>query len=122
MIRKDYTPSISHYIPNEKKYYFVFPLDILAKYHGISNLDVTLDDELLHYLFSPILNNNIEYHYELIWKNKIVDSPDHSLIICVRLNNEKFDPKIVLDNLEKHQMIAGLELFRDDHYHLTKIY
>lgn len=118
MEKKDYTTSISHYIPNEKKYHFVFPLLILNKYNGSDNLDVTLDDNLTYFIIEPILRNQIEYNFELIWdKKNNIDTLD----ICVKVNDKKFNSEIVIDNLIEQKMIKGLELFKDENGELKKI-
>ena len=121
MERQDYTTLISHYIPNEKKYHFVFPLHILNRYNGPDNLDATLDDNLTYFIIEPILRNQIEYNFELIWKDKNDNNSD-SLDICVKVNDEKFDAEIVIDNLTKQKMITGLELFKEEYGKLNKIY
>jgi len=40
----------------------------------------------------------------------------------VKVNNEKFEPEIVIDNLTKQKMIAGLELYKEEYGKLKKIY
>lgn len=117
MKRRDYASLISHYIPHEKKYHFIFPIPILNKYNGPSNLDVTLDDHLTYYIIEPLLKNQIEYHFEIIWKDD-----ENSLDICVRVNDKKFDHSLVIDNLVKQQMITSLELYKEEYGKLIKIY
>lgn len=121
MEKRDYTTLISHYIPNEKKYHFVFPRHILNKYNGVDNLDVTLDDNLTYFIIEPILRNQIEYNFELIWKGINKNQVD-VLDICVMVNDDKFDPSIVIANLMKQQMITGLELYKEEFGKLNKIY
>jgi len=121
MKRQDYTTLTSRYIPNEKKYHFVFPLSILNKYNGPDNLDITLDDNLTYFIIEPILRNQIEYDFELIWKNKN-DNTSEFLDICVKVNDEKFDPEIVIDNLTKQKMITGLELYKEEYKKMNQIY
>lgn len=118
-MRKDYTTLISFFIPNEKKYHFIFPLYVLYKYKGKDELDVTLDDYLVYYIIEPILNKNIEYNFELIWNTS---ENKESLDICVRLNNDKFDFNIVLDNLNKNNMIEGLKLFKEEYGKMIEIF
>lgn len=119
MERQDYTTLISHHIPNEKKYHFVFPLYILNKYNGSDNLDITLDDNLTYFIIEPILRNQIEYNFELIWKNQ---NDSDSLDICVKVNDKKFNPVIVTNNLTEKQMITGLEIYKEEYGKLTKVY
>ena len=121
MKKKDYTALIYHHIPNEKKYHFIFPLHILNKYNGPDNLDITLDDYLIYFIIEPILRNQIEYHFELVWKDKDNNKSDY-LNICVKVNDEMFNPKIVIDNLTTQKMIAGLQLYKEEHEKLNKIY
>ncbi len=109
-----------YYIPNERKYHFIFPINVLYKYNGADNLDITLDDNLTYFIIEPILKRQIEYNFELIWKDK--NTLDETLDICVKVNDEKFDPQIVIDNLEKQQMIAGLKLYKEEYGKLKKIY
>ena len=120
MTRQDYTTLTSHYIPNEQKYHFVFPVHILNKYNGEDNLDMTLDDNLTYYIIEPILSNQIEYDFELIWKTE--NKVDCILDICVKVNDVKFDPSIVIDNLIKQEMITGLELYKEEFGKFSKIY
>jgi len=122
MKRQDFTTLISHFIPNERKYHFIFPVHVLNKYNGADNLDVTLDDNLLFFIIEPLLNGHIEYNYDLIWKGGNDNPMQDSLDICIKVNEEKFDPKIVIDNLEKHEMLKGLELFKEEHEELLRIY
>ncbi len=119
MEREDYTALISYYIPNEIKYYVTFPLSILCEYNGASNLDVTIDDELLLYIIEPLIKGQIEYNYEIInedWELK------EQFNLCLKVNREKFNPKIIIDNLKKNQMINGLKLFKEEYNKLTEIY
>ncbi|WP_299710492.1 hypothetical protein [uncultured Tenacibaculum sp.] len=121
MERQDYTTLISHYIPNEKKYHFVFPIHILNQYNGPDNLDVTLDDNLTYYIIYPILKERIEYNFEIIWED--IDGKKSDFInICVSVNNDKFDTDIVIKNLILHEMINGLELYVEEYGKLNKIY
>lgn len=122
MEKKDYTTLKSHFIPNEKKYHFIFPLHVLNQYNGADNLDVTLDDNLISFIIEPILSKQIEYNFELIWNDGNNNQIEDSLDICVKVNEEKFDPKIVIDNLTKQKMITGLELFEEEYGKLNKIY
>ncbi|WP_425077890.1 hypothetical protein [Psychroserpens sp. S379A] len=122
MKRQDYTTLKSHYIPNEKKYHFIFPLKILSEYNGIENLDVTIDDNLAYFIMEPILLNKIEYDFEFIWTKNDADKKTNSLDICVKLNDDKFDPQIVLDNLKNQKMINGLELYKEEYGKLNKIF
>ena len=115
MKRQDYTTLISHYIPKERKYHFVFPLHVLNKYNGADNLDVSLDDNLTYFLIEPILTEQIEYNFELIWNDGNDNLIEGSLDICVKVNEEKFDSKIVIDNLERHEMISGLGFFKEEY-------
>lgn len=117
--RKDYTTLTSIFIPHEKKYHFVFPVSVLNKYNGVENLDVTIDDNLAFFILEPILNNQIEYNFEFIWSSKIKNP---TLTICLTVNNKIFDSKIVIDNLEKNQMINGLELYKEDFGKMIKLY
>lgn len=66
MKRLDYSNLISYYIPNERKYHFIFPLDVLKKYNDLDNLDIILDDNLVYFIIEPILNKKIEYNFELV--------------------------------------------------------
>jgi hypothetical protein len=122
MERQDYLTLTSHYIPNEKKYHFVFPLHILYKYNGADNLDVTLDDNLTYFIIEPILSRQIEYNFELIWNEGNDNQIEDSLDVCVKVNDESFDPKIVIENLERHKMISRLVLFKEEYNKLNKIY
>ncbi len=122
MERRDYTTLISHYIPNQRKYHFVFPIHILNEYNGEGNLDVTLDDNLTYFIMYPILSRDIEYNFELIRMDEVENKKQQSLDICVSVNEEKFDPKFVIDNLERQEMIAGLELYKEEYGKWNKIY
>ena len=122
MERQDYTTLKSHYIPNEKKYHFIFPLKTLAEYNGIENLDVTVDDNLAYFIIEPILLNKIEYDFEFIWTKNDSDKKPNTLDICVKLNDNKFDPQIVIDNLKNQKMINGLELYKEEYGKLNKIF
>ncbi|WP_299126278.1 hypothetical protein [uncultured Winogradskyella sp.] len=122
MERQDYTTLKSHYIPNEKKYHFIFPLKILYEYDGIDNLDVTIDDNIAYFIIEPILRNEIEYDFEFIWTKNDINKNPNSLDICVKLNDDKFDPQIVIDNLENQKMINGLELYKEEYGKLNKIF
>lgn len=121
MERQDYTTKISYYIPNEKTYHFVFPLKILNKYNGPDNLDVTMDDNLTYFIIEPILRNQIEYNFKLIWRGENVIK-DNAIDVCVTVNDKKFNPDIVIDNLIQKQMIEGLELYKEAHGKLIKVY
>lgn len=122
MKRQDYTTQISHYVPNEKKYHFVFPLHILSSYNGASNLDETIDDNLTYHIIEPILNHQIEYNFELIWNNKKENLPEDTLDIYISVNADKFALEIVIDNLTKQQMLAGLQIYKEEYGKLIKIY
>ncbi len=119
MKRQDYSSLISYYIPNEIKYYVVFPLNILCTYNGASNLDVTIDDELLLYIIEPLITEKIEYNYEIIREDWEINN---NLKLCLKVNNEKFNPKIIIDNLRRNQMINGLKLFKEQYNQLIEIY
>ena len=119
MERKDYTTQISHYIPNEVIYHFVFPLEILYGYNG--ELDVTVDDNLAYFIIEPILKRNIAYSFQLIWKDEGANKLNHSLDICIKVDGTKFNFKTVIDNLEKEEMITGLELFKEEYSELKKV-
>ena len=93
----------------------MFPLHVLNKYNGADNLDVSLDDNLTYFLIEPILTEQIEYNFELIWNDGNDNLIEGSLDICVKVNEEKFDSKIVIDNLERHEMISGLGLFKEEY-------
>ncbi|MEM6261901.1 MAG: hypothetical protein AAGI38_05295 [Bacteroidota bacterium] len=122
MENQEFTNWISHYVRNERTYHFIFPLYILNRYNGASNLDETLDDNLLYYILAPIATAQIEFNFELIWQDEHENPVEDTLDICVRVNDEKFDPQMVIANLEKNQMIAGLRLFKEEYNKLLRIY
>lgn len=115
MIRKDYTTLVSHYIPNETKYHFQFPINVLEQYNGAEEMDVTLDDNLVFFIIEPIIHSNAEYNYELIWKEDILD-------VCVKVNDEKFDSNYVIENLKRNNFIKGLHLLREEYGEFKTIY
>ncbi len=104
-----------YYIPNEIRYYVRFPLSVLYQYNGADNLDVTIDDELLPCIIEPLIRGQIEYNCEIIQLKKELD-------LCLRVNGEKFNPQIIVDNLIKNQMVKGLKLFKEEYDVLIEIY
>lgn len=111
----DYTKQISYYIPNEKTYYLEFPISVLKKHNGIDNLDVTIDDNLLYFIFDNIINQKVEYKYKL-------DLSDEFLIICIKINEEKFKYEKVIECLKQNEMINGLKVSVKDYGKLKTIY
>ncbi|WP_338793541.1 hypothetical protein [Bernardetia sp. MNP-M8] len=106
---------IHYYIPNKQSYYFRFPIAVLKEYNGIDNLDITIDDNLVYFITKPILEEQIEFNVNLIWEQK-----DY-LDIHLEINEEKFNPKIVLNSLKENQMINGLESLKEEYGKLNKI-
>jgi len=110
-----YTKQNYQYIPNEKTYYFEFPISILEKYNGIDNLDVTIDDNLLYLIFDNIIIQKVEYKYKL-------NLSDEFLIVCIKVNEEKFEYEKVIDCLKQNKMINGLKINVENYGKLKTIY
>ncbi len=78
--------------PNKIKYYITFLFSILDTYNGVDELDVTIDDELIPYIFEPLVAEKIEYNFEIIYEELDLNG---QFSLCLRVNKEKFDPKII---------------------------
>jgi hypothetical protein len=115
MERKDITTLISHFIPNEQLYHFEFPERILHKYSGRDNLDNTID-ELLYLILHPLLENEIEYNYKLEWNTEHSNAWFHFINIRLTVNATKFEPELIIKNLQDQKMDEGLLLKKESSF------
>jgi hypothetical protein len=109
-MENNYTTLVTDNIPNEQVYDFCFQLNRLCYYNGPENLDKTIDDQLLCYITEPLLNNQIEYNFRLVWNEK--DTADDTLSVILKVNGDKFDPQMVVDNLKVNSMEKDLTISR----------
>ncbi|MDY3538152.1 hypothetical protein PG275_09085 [Riemerella anatipestifer] len=119
-MEQDYSNLKSYYIPNKIEYLLIFPLNVLFGYNGESDMDVTIDDELLFYILEPLIKNNIEYDYDIVEREWNIEENKFSIILTV--NKEKFNPQIVIENLKINKMIKGLKLFKKEYNKLTEVF
>lgn len=110
MEREDYTTLVTDNIPNEQVYDFCFLLNWLNCYNGPENLDETIDDQLLYYIAEPLLKNQIEYNFRLVWNER--GTAEDTLSVILKVNGDKFDPQMVVDNLKLNSMEKGLTITR----------
>lgn len=115
MERKDITTLISHFIPNEQLYHFEFPERILHKYNGRDNLDNTVE-ELLYVILHPLLDNEIEYNFKLEWNTEHSNAWFHFIDIRLTVNENKFEPELIIKNLQEHHMDEGLLLKKESSF------
>lgn len=122
MERNDLTTLVSHYIPNESVYLFDFPLRILNKYNGANNLDDNIDDNLIYFITKPLIDNQIEYNLHFEWNANHTNNWYHSLIIHLRVNDNKFDINLIIKNIAINNMIEGLTITKRFKYNQSKTF
>ena len=115
MEQKDITTLISHFIPNDQLYHFEFPERILHKYKGRDNLDNTVE-ELLYVILYPLLENEIEYNFQLDWNTEHSNAWFHFINIRLTVNENKFEPELLIKNLQDHHMDEGLLLKKESSF------
>ena len=90
-----------------------FPMYILSGYHGISNLDETLDDNITHLIGKYFYDRNITFSILKIEHVQGVPNINDALVryeVLIGLEETAFDPDWIFTELEQEGFERGLTI------------